>query len=84
MWQLRAGLSLALVLSSGAFKLYYDKSEAKKTALTTELQRSRNNTALLEQTLSNQNDQLEEQLQQQRVQAVRRRKQLMPGPVMMM
>jgi DNA repair exonuclease SbcCD ATPase subunit len=65
-WQLSAGLSLALVLSAGAFKLYYDKSEAQKTALTTELQQSRNNTALLEQTLSNQNDQLEEQLQQQK------------------
>ena len=65
MWQLSAGLSLALVLSAGAFKLYYDKAEAQKIALVTELQQSRNNTALLEQTLSSQNDQIKEQLKQQ-------------------
>ena len=33
MWQISAGLGIALALSLGSFKLYYDKAEAEKDAM---------------------------------------------------
>ena len=55
-------LSLALVALGGAFKLYYDKSEAEKEAMATQLQQAMDNQQLLENTIKGQNQQLEEQL----------------------
>ena len=61
-FKLSIGLSIALVLLAGAFKLYYDKSEAEKEAMATQLQQAMDNQLLLENTIKGQNQQLEEQL----------------------
>ena len=65
MWQLSAGLGLALALSLGGFKMYYDKAEAKKKALQSEIQQAIRNQALLETTISDQNLEIEEQQKKQ-------------------
>ena len=46
MWQISAGLTVALVVTGGAFKLYYDKSEAEKEAITMQLRQSADNVIL--------------------------------------
>ena len=61
-FKLSIGLSLALVLLAGAFKLYYDKAEAEKEAIATQLQQAMNNQQLLENTVAKQNADLEAQL----------------------
>ena len=68
MWQISAGLGLALVIALGSFKLYYDKAEAEKNALQAEVQQALRNQALLEKTIADQN--LEIQEQQKKQQAV--------------
>ena len=65
MWQLSAGLGLALALSLGGFKMYYDKAEAEKKALQTEIDQAIRNQALLETTISEQNLEIEEQQKKQ-------------------
>ena len=45
--------------------MYYDKSEAEKEAMAIALQTAMNNQQLLENTISTQNSQIEEQLQKQ-------------------
>ena len=60
--KISAVLGLALLLSMGAFKLYYDKCEAEKEALATQLQQAMDNQLLLEITIKDQNTQMEEQL----------------------
>jgi len=60
--KISAVLGLLLVLSLGAFKLYYDKSEAEKEAMAVALQQAMNNQLLLENTIKDQNQQMEEQL----------------------
>ena len=65
MWQLSAGLGLALALSLGGFKMYYDKAEAEKKALQSEIQQAIRNQALLETTISDQNLEIEEQQKKQ-------------------
>ena len=66
MWQISAALGVALVVAGGAFKLYYDKSEAEKEAMATQLQQAIDNQALLESTIKNQNQQMEEQIARER------------------
>lgn len=61
MWQISAGLGLALALSLGGFKLYYDKAEAEKLAIAVQLKQSKANQALLETTIDGQNKNLREQ-----------------------
>ena len=61
-FKLSIGLSIALVLLAGAFKLYYDKAEAEKEAIATQLQQAMNNQQLLENTVAKQNADLEAQL----------------------
>tara|TARA_R100001480_G_scaffold147045_1_gene145848 strand:- start:10 stop:450 length:441 start_codon:yes stop_codon:yes gene_type:complete len=61
-FKLSIGLSIALVLLAGAFKLYYDKCEAEKEAIATQLQQAMNNQQLLENTIAKQNADLEAQL----------------------
>ena len=58
-------LGLVIAGMAGGFKLYYDKSEAEKEAMATQLQQAMNNQQLLENTISTQNSQIEEQLQKQ-------------------
>ena len=61
MWQISAGLGLALALRLGGFKLYYDKAEAEKLAIAVQLKQSKANQALLETTIDGQNKNLREQ-----------------------
>jgi hypothetical protein len=62
MWQLSAALGVGLILLGGAFKLYYDKAEAEKDLLRSELQQAISNQAILEGEIKAQNEQLERQL----------------------
>jgi chromosome segregation ATPase len=65
MWQLSAGLGLALALSLGGFKMYYDKTEAQKDALVTQIKQASENQKLLENTIADQNAQLDQQREKQ-------------------
>jgi multidrug resistance efflux pump len=65
MWQLSAGLGLALALSLGGFKIYYDKTEAQKDALVSQIKQASENQKLLESTIADQNAQLEQQREKQ-------------------
>ena len=62
MWQLSAALGVGLILLGGVFKLYYDKAEAEKGLLRSELQQAISNQAILEGEIKAQNEQLERQL----------------------
>ena len=62
MWQISAVLGVALLVLGGAFKMYYDKSEAEKEAIATQLQQSMDNQLLLENTIASQNNDLEQQI----------------------
>ena len=55
MWQLSAALGLALALSLGGFKMYYDAAEAEKQQLRLEIDQAVRNQALLEKTIADQN-----------------------------
>ena len=66
MWQLSAALGLGLILLGGAFKLYYDKAEAEKGLLRSELQQAISNQAILEGEIKAQNEQLERQLDREK------------------
>ena len=59
-------LGLALVMLSGAFKLYYDKSEAEKMAMATQLQTAMDNQLRLENAVETQNAQIEKQISDKR------------------
>ncbi len=65
-FKLSAILGIALLISLGAFKLYYDKSEAEKQAIATQLQQSMDNQLLLENSIAEQNAQITEQLQKEK------------------
>ena len=65
MWQLSAGLGVALLLVTGAFKLYHDKAEAEKSQLRSEVEQAIQNQALLEKTITAQNLQMEDQRKKQ-------------------
>ena len=65
MWQLSAGLGLALALSLGGFKMYYDGAEAEKQQLRLEIDQAVRNQALLEKTIADQNLAMEEQRKKQ-------------------
>ena len=58
MWQLSAGLGIALVVVSGGFKLYYDKTEAEKETMAAQLRQSADNQLLLENSIKGLNDQV--------------------------
>ena len=59
-------LGILLLASLGAFKLYYDKSEAQILALTVQLQQAMNNQQLLENSIAKQNQQITDQLQREK------------------
>ena len=65
MWQLSAGLGLALALALGGFKMYYDKTEAQKDALVTQIKQASENQKLLEATIADQNAQINQQREKQ-------------------
>jgi len=58
MWQIAGSLGIALIVTVGAFKLYADKAEAEKEALSTQLRVAANNQLVLENSVTNLNDQL--------------------------
>ena len=66
MWQISAALGVALVVIGGAFKMYYDKSQAEKEAMATQLQQSMDNQQRLENAIATQNEQIEKALAEQK------------------
>ena len=67
MWAV-AVVFLALSGVAGAFKLYYDKSEAEKVAFATQLQVAVNNQQVLENTIEDQNRKILASLERQKEQ----------------
>ena len=59
-------LGLALAAMAGGFKLYYDKSEAEKQAMATQLQQAMDNHQRLEHAVATQNEQIEKALADQK------------------
>ena len=66
MWQISAALGVALIVAGGAFKMYYDKSEAEKEAMATQLQQAMDNQQRLENAIADQNEQIEKALIEQK------------------
>ena len=62
-FKLSVGLGVALVLVSGAFKMYYDKSQAELDSFHIRLERSIQNQKTLEGTIEKQNQNLEQTVQ---------------------
>ena len=60
MWQISAGLGLALALTLGAFKFYYDKSQAELDSFQIRLEQSIQNQKTLEGTIEEQNNNLKQ------------------------
>ena len=60
MWQISAGLGLVLALTLGAFKFYYDKSQAELDMFQIRLEQSIQNQKTLESTIEEQNDNLKQ------------------------
>ena len=64
-FKLSIGLGIALMLVSGAFKMYYDKSQAELDAFHIRLEQSIQNKKTLESTIEQQNDNLKETIKNQ-------------------
>ena len=67
MWQISAGLGIALALSLGSFKLYYDKAEAEKDAMESSLRMSIANVETLKKEMEAQNKQMQDQIERNKV-----------------
>ena len=63
--KLSVGLGVALVLVSGAFKMYYDKSQAELDAFHIRLEQSIQNQKTLESTIQDQNEDLKQTIENQ-------------------
>jgi len=59
-------LCIVLLAMAGGFKLYYDKSEAEKQAMATQLQQAVDNQLLLENAVATQNEEIERTLAEQK------------------
>jgi|TARA_A100001515_G_scaffold122388_2_gene105888 predicted nucleic acid-binding Zn-ribbon protein len=66
-FKLSIGLGIALVALSGAFKLYYDKSQAELESFQIRLEQSIQNQKTLESTIQKQNDNLKETIENQKL-----------------
>ena len=64
-FKLSVGLGVALVLVSGAFKLYYDKSQAELDSFQIRLEQSIQNQKTLETTIEEQNQNLKQTMENQ-------------------
>ena len=64
-FKLSIGLGIALMLVSGAFKMYYDKSQAELDSFHIRLEQSIQNQKTLESTIEQQNDNLKETIKNQ-------------------
>ena len=58
MGKITAGLGVALVVLSGSFKLYYDKTEAEKEQMAAQLRQAADNQLLLENSIKGLNEQV--------------------------
>ena len=67
MWQISAGLGIALALSLGSFKLYYDKAEAQKETMASSLRMSIANVETLKKEMAAQNEQMQSQIERNKV-----------------
>ena len=67
MWQISAGLGIAVALSLGSFKLYYDKAEAEKDAMESSLRMSIANVETLKKEMEAQNQQMQDQIERNKV-----------------
>jgi len=65
MWQISAVLTVALAISLGGFKMYYNQAEAEKELARARLEQSIANQKTLEQEIGSQNDHIEGLLQNQ-------------------
>ena len=66
MWQISGVLGAALVMGGVSFKVYYDRAETEKASLRTELQVAINNQAVLEGTISSQNEEILERIEKEK------------------
>ena len=64
-FKLSIGLGIALLLLSGAFKMYYDKSQAELDAFHIRLEQSIKNQKTLESTIQDQNEDLKQTIENQ-------------------
>ena len=64
-FKLSIGLGIALMLVSGAFKMYYDRSQAELDSFQIRLEQSIQNQKTLESTIDQQNDNLKETIKNQ-------------------
>ncbi len=67
MWQISAGLGIALALSLGSFKLYYDKTEAQKETMASSLRMSIANVETLKKEMAAQNEQMQNQIERNKL-----------------
>ena len=63
--KLSAGLGLILIITAGAFKMYYDKTQAEIEAFHLQLERSIQNQKTLESTIQQQNENLKQTIENQ-------------------
>ena len=66
-FKLSVGLAVALVVVCGAFKMYYDKSQAELDSFHIRLEQSIQNQKTLETTIENQNKNLKETIENQKL-----------------
>ena len=64
-FKLSAGLGLALLILAGAFKMYYDKTQAEIEAFHLQLEQSIQNQKTLESTIEQQNENLKQAVENQ-------------------
>ena len=67
MWQISAGLGIALALSLGSFKLYHDKAEAQKETMASSLRMSIANVETLKKEMAAQNEQMQSQIERNKI-----------------
>tara|TARA_R100001591_G_scaffold48991_1_gene59712 strand:+ start:353 stop:751 length:399 start_codon:yes stop_codon:yes gene_type:complete len=67
MWQLVIGSGILMLVLVGGFKSYYDKAEAQKRELKTKLELAIDNQELLEKNIAEQNQQLLDQKEKNKV-----------------
>ena len=67
MWQLVIGSGILMLVLVGGFKSYYDKAEAQKRELKTKLELAIDNQELLEKNIAEQNQQLLDQKEKNKI-----------------
>tara|TARA_Y100000592_G_C5397506_1_gene281417 strand:+ start:52 stop:450 length:399 start_codon:yes stop_codon:yes gene_type:complete len=67
MWQLVIGSGILMLVLVGGFKSYYDKAEAQKRELQTKLELAIDNQELLEKNIAEQNQQLLDQKEKNKI-----------------